>query len=131
VDGDTETEEIEGYTTLFDENGNVVTLLVILTEKKEVTFEVDLSIANKKEITLKIGDVFELGNAQTGIDKFEVISAERNHEEKNAEDRMKAKIKNVDKGTVEDIKTRQVISDMKEDVPEPEPKQERKNIKRF
>ena len=82
--------------------------------KKDVVFECQLPAGliqspNKegKGIFVKIGTEFKIGNNETGIDVFTTVSAERNLEAKNSEDRMKAKVmQKVSGGSVYfDVKT--------------------------
>ena len=82
--------------------------------KKDIVFEcqlpADLIQSPNKEakgIFVKIGTEFKIGNNETGVDVFTTVSAERNLEAKNSEDRMKAKVmQKVSGGSVYfDVKT--------------------------
>ena len=82
--------------------------------KKDIVFECqlpeDLVQSSNKEVKgifVKIGTEFKIGNNETGVDVFTTVSAERNLEAKNSEDRMKAKVmQKVSGGSVYfDVKT--------------------------
>lgn len=96
--------------------------------RKEVTYELNLSFDTRKEIKVTTGQEFQIGNENTGIDRFVTISAVRKLDEKEAENRMTAKVKNVDRESVEDVKTRRtdITGDM-----EPMPVEPQRTIKRF
>lgn len=83
--------------------------------KKEIVFECQLPenlvpSFNKElnGIVVKIGAEFKIGNADTGVDVFATVSADRDPEAKAAEDRLKAKVqqKNLKAAVYFDIKTR-------------------------
>ena len=98
--------------------------------RKEVIYELEVpgSIDKRKEITVTTGQEFQIGNENTGIDKFVTLSAVKRPNEKEAENRMIAKVKNVERGSVEDVKTRRtdIAGDM-----EPMPGEPQQTIKRF
>ena len=98
--------------------------------RKEVIYELEVpgSIDKRKEITVTTGQEFQIGNENTGIDKFVTLSAVKRPDEKEAENRMTAKVKNVERGSVEDVKTRRtdIAGDM-----EPMPGEPQQTIKRF
>lgn len=96
--------------------------------RKEVVYELELSFDQRKELKITTGQEFQIGNDNTGIDKFVTISAVKKPEEKEAENRMTAKVRNVDRGSVEDVKTRRtdIVGDM-----EPTPGEAPQQIQRF
>ncbi|MBR2441309.1 MAG: hypothetical protein IKB25_14015 [Lentisphaeria bacterium] len=98
--------------------------------RKEVIYELEVpdSIDKRKEITVTTGQEFQIGNENTGIDKFVTLSAVKRPDEKEAENRMTAKVKNVERGSVEDVKTRRtdITGGM-----EPMPDEPQQTIKRF
>lgn len=98
--------------------------------KKEVAYELDIPIDDRKEIKVMTGDKFSIGNVETGIDTFVTVSAENAPEAQKNEDRMKARLEmQSTKGAVYfDVKTRS--TNMGKDMQEPgmEPG---KSIRRF